>query len=172
MSNTNKLYHFYHIYADGQWQIPVSQHIAALKKWDLINNLAVFKVGIVGTPENRTQVIQYLINERINFDVITQQDNGWEQVTQIPLHTFALENDGYVLYAHSKGAANPEQPNQSWRKSMTYYNVGKQPYKNLTKVTMQLVSIGCFPPIIRQSIKDGRSLVEHFGGLHLLTLEH
>lgn len=125
MSNTNKLYHFYHIYADGQWQTPVSEHIKALKKWDLINNLAAFKVGIVGTAENRTQVIQYLINERINFDVITQQDNGWEQVTQIPLHTFALDNDGYVLYAHSKGSANPEQPNQSWRKSMTYYNVGQ-----------------------------------------------
>ena len=73
MSNTNKLYHFYHIYADGQWQIPVSQHIAALKKWDLINNLAAFKVGIVGTPENRTQVIQYLINERYNSESKAEQ---------------------------------------------------------------------------------------------------
>lgn len=123
MGNT-KLYHFYHIYADGDWYVPVSQHLTALKKWDLINNLSALKVGIVGTPENRTNVIQYLTN-KIIFDVVSEQDEGWEQATQIPLHAFSLINNGYILYAHSKGAANISKLNNFWRKSMTFYNVGQ-----------------------------------------------
>ena len=27
-----KLHHFYHVYADGQWMEPVSQHLRALKE--------------------------------------------------------------------------------------------------------------------------------------------
>ena len=84
-----KLYHYYHIFADGQWLEPVSEHIKALRKWGLIDNLAAFRIGIVGADHNRTAVIQYLINERINFDIVAQSDTGWEQVTQIPMYEFA-----------------------------------------------------------------------------------
>lgn len=119
------IHHFYHIYADGQWQEPVSEHIKALKKWGLIDNLNSFNVGIVGQEHNRSAVVQYLINERVNCNIIAQETSGWEQATQIPLHNFALNNDGFVLYAHSKGASDPSDTNKKWRRSMTYYNVGQ-----------------------------------------------
>ena len=156
MSDLNKLHHFYHIYADGQWEEPVSEHIKALRKWSLIDNLASFKVGIVGADHNRTAVIQYLINERINFDVIAQADTGWEQVTQIPMYNFAQSNDGYVLYAHSKGSSSPEQPNKSWRRSMTYYNVGQW------QIAVQKLNDG-FDAVGQHWMRPSHHSVEHRG---------
>lgn len=119
------IHHYYHIYADGQWQEPVSEHIKALRKWGLIDNLTSFNIGIVGQEHNRLQVIKFLNEQEVTFNLAATQNEGWEQVTQIPMHNFSLNNDGFVLYAHSKGSSRPENTNTKWRRSMTYYNVGQ-----------------------------------------------
>jgi hypothetical protein len=116
-----KLHHFYHIYADGNWKEPVSEHIQALTLSGLLDNLTTFAIGFVGTPENCYAVQQFL--KDIPYKHIAQETIGWEQVTQIPMWEFSKNNDGLMLYAHSKGSSNPSDVNIRWRRSMIYWNV-------------------------------------------------
>lgn len=118
------IHHFYHIYADGQWLQPVSEHVRALKM-GLYDNLNTFAIGIVGSAENRYAVINYLNSEGVAYEVYAEALNGWEQVTQIPMHEFCKKNEGLILYAHSKGASDPSAVNIRWRRSMTWHNVIK-----------------------------------------------
>lgn len=117
------LHHFYHIYSKGQWEVPVQDHIRALKQYGLYNKLSSLNVGIVGPPETREAVKNYLNSQDIKYNVCTEVDDGWEQETLDELWNFAKNNDGYALYAHTKNAVNINPLHVSWRKSMTYYNV-------------------------------------------------
>jgi len=117
------LHHFYHVYSKGAWHLPLSEHIAALRHSDLINNLKTFQVGIVGPSDTRQAVQDYLNSEKINYSICAEAEDGWEQETQDKLFEFAQNNDGYVLYAHTKAAVNTQPLHISWRKSMTYHTV-------------------------------------------------
>ncbi len=119
------LYNFYHIYAAGSWQEPVSDYVTALKRWGLYDQLQSLNIGIVGSQDQAIEVCKYLEGHAIKYNLVARENYGWEQVTQIPLKEFANNNDGYVLYAHSKGAANVSDTNTKWRRSMIYYNVGQ-----------------------------------------------
>lgn len=114
--------HFYHIYADGQWYEPVSEHINAIQKYGLSENLTNFFVGFVGSKENISNVKDFLSN-KIKYSIVDEQPEGWEQVTMEHLRNYIQENDGYTFYAHTKGAHDPSQINIEWRKSMTFYNI-------------------------------------------------
>jgi hypothetical protein len=116
-----KLYNFYHIYADGQWETPVTEYIEALKTSNLLNNLEQFNIGIVGSDENRAKVKEFLKN--IKHNIVAEELIGWEQVTQNKMYEFSKDNEGYVLYAHTKGSWNPHPPNPQWRRSMVKYTV-------------------------------------------------
>lgn len=118
-----KLHHFYHVYADGQWQQPVSEHIDALKSSGLYDALTTLSIGFVGSPENIRQAHHYIQSQGICYTIADEQFNGWEQVTQIPMWQFCKENEGLMLYAHSKGASNPSDVNIRWRRSMIWHNV-------------------------------------------------
>lgn len=117
------LHHFYHVYSNGNWQIPFYDHLKALRDSDLINNLKTFQVGLVGSEETRNQVKEFLDNENISYIVCTEVDDGWEQETQDKILEFSQNNDGYVLYAHTKNAVNINELHIAWRLSMTYHTV-------------------------------------------------
>jgi hypothetical protein len=82
-------HHFYHIYADGQCEQPIREHVRALKEWGLYDSLATFAIGIVGQPHKRQEVINCLNTLDIKYTVCAEADNGWEQVTQIPMWEFS-----------------------------------------------------------------------------------
>lgn len=115
------IHHFYHIYADGQWEQPVEEHLRALKL-GLYDNLTSFNVGIVGSPENRNKV-KWFLSLHCKHTVIAEADSGWEQQTQIPMWEFAQNNEGLILYCHTKGAHDPNEVNVRWRRSMSYWNI-------------------------------------------------
>lgn len=118
--------HFYHIYADGEWETPVIDHIKALKQSGLLNELEEFKIGIVGAPTNREAVTEFITNKGIKFEIVGEADTGWEQVTLRPLREDAVDSPPYkVLYAHTKGAANRSPINTYWRIGMTKETVNK-----------------------------------------------
>lgn len=120
------LYNFYHVYAaSNNWREPVNDYIVALKRWGLADNLKGLYLGVVGTPDQAREVMDVFIGNGIKIQLVANEPTGWEQVTQIKLKEFANDNDGYVLYAHSKGAANVSDTNTKWRRSMIYYNVGQ-----------------------------------------------
>lgn len=121
--HTKILHHFYHIYADGNWMPPVSEHIKALKEYGLYNALTTFAIGLVGTNENCEAVKKYISEQGLKYIIADQQAGGWEQVTQIPMWNFSKTHDGLMLYAHSKGSSDGSPVNIRWRRSMIWCNV-------------------------------------------------
>ena len=120
------LHHFYHIYCgnnyaeqDGAWISPVTLHIEALKSSGLLNYINTVQIGLVGLHHQRDQAKQLLLDSGINHVVVVEAESGWEQVTQVPLYNFAQTNNGYVLYAHTKGSFNNTDQNIGWCKLMT-----------------------------------------------------
>lgn len=118
-----RLHHFYHIYADGQWQEPVSEHIRALKEYGLYDQLTTLHIGFVGTRVNQLAAHQYIQSQGLRYFIADEQLTGWENVTQQPMYDFSQTNDGLMLYAHSKGSSDNSDVNIRWRRSMIYWNV-------------------------------------------------
>lgn len=114
-----RLVHYYHVYADGLWQPIVADHLNALRNSDLIDELDIFKVGIVGSEDNRANV-----KDVLRFaEVIAEAESGWEQVTLTRLHEDCQTFDGAVFYGHTKGAWSQSSLADAWRVSMTHYTV-------------------------------------------------
>lgn len=119
-----RIHHFYHLYADGNWQMCVPDHIRALVHYGLYSNLASLNIGFVGTPANITMAQEYLTLHGLAFNVAATAPSGWEQVTLDPLYDKAKEDpDSYFVYAHTKGAANFATINNTWRLGMTRVNI-------------------------------------------------
>jgi len=165
-----KLYSFYHIYADGKWFKPLWEHLRALKKSDLCNHLEIQIFGILGSEAHAMQVIKFLRFYSFFFpfayEVINHHSlDGWEQPTLDEIHEFSLNNDGYVLYAHTKGAANPEEPNPSWRKSMTHFNILK--WREAVEKLKDHQAVGCHWLLPKDLPFNGYFFAGNFWWAHL-----
>ena len=110
-----KLTHFYHLYADGDWLEPATEHIEELAISGLIDNLDDMFLGIVGSQENREKVERELPGVSVAW-----RATGYEQITLNKLKEYADTNDAYILYAHTKGASNQGDLANAWRVSMTH----------------------------------------------------
>ena len=83
------------------------------------------QIGIVGSPARRLEVLQQLERLDLDFQLVDEQDTGFEQVTMNKLADFSKTNDGYVLFAHTKGAFNNDEFRARWRRRMCEYNVAR-----------------------------------------------
>jgi len=115
---TKKIYHFYHIWADGKWEIPLQDNLDYLEKGGLINSLDKFYVGIVGKEKNRAIVKQYLKDRNISHEICIEKNEGFEQETLDEICNLEDE-DAYILYAHTKGSYNDEEYEHKWRKDLS-----------------------------------------------------
>ena len=118
------VHHYYHIYADGVWERPVQEHLAALAE----SGLACYpgfllNVGVVGTAENLERVQQHLGAERIPWHLAAWQTEGWEQVTLCALARDCHVKDGVVLYGHTKGSHVTSRFNAAWRQRMSHFTI-------------------------------------------------
>jgi hypothetical protein len=113
-----KIYHFYHIWADGKWQSPLSDHISALKESGIIDILSSWNIGLVGNKKNRKEVKEFLKARKINYIICNEIDFGFEQETMDKILDIN-DQDALVLYAHTKGSYNDTEFEHEWRKSMT-----------------------------------------------------
>src|ERR1035437_1944977 len=119
------LFHYYHIWADGDWMPIVNEHLLALKRSGLYDRLATgLNVGIVGDWRQRDDVIAFIEDHCMRYHVVAEANDGWEQLTIDALahdaNSVHRNTDGYVLYAHTKGCANSGEFPDRWRKMMTY----------------------------------------------------
>ena len=135
--NLIKLKHFYHLYANGRWQEPFNEHVIALSDSGLMDSLDFIGVGIVGTGINREKVKKFLPS---NFNIVAESVSGWEQVTHTPLSK-DLTEPAKILYAHTKGAANNNHNQQSWRREMTEGVVYH--WKDCVKLLDEYDAVGC-----------------------------
>lgn len=115
--------HFYHIWADGHWKVPVHEHLRALR--DARFNGSVH-VGLVGSPQNQDEAQRYVTKFwSPAVDWCARAETGFEQVTLNALHAYVRRPDAarHVLYAHTKGAYEESVPRDLWRESMTRWLV-------------------------------------------------
>jgi hypothetical protein len=113
-----RLTHFYHVFADGDWLTPATEHIEELALSGLLDNLDDLFLGVVGSPENREKVKRDLPGV-----CVAESATGWEQVTLQKVHEFAQQDDGAIFYAHTKGAWSQSELARQWRVSMTHDTV-------------------------------------------------
>jgi hypothetical protein len=118
-----RLTHFFHAYADGNFDTPIRQHFGEVIGSGLLNALDSVRVGIVGSPENRARVLSLFDELSIPVIVVATAETGWEQVTLTRLHDFAKQDDGNIFYAHTKGAWSSDPLAHLWRVSMIYDTV-------------------------------------------------
>ena len=119
-----EIHHFYHIYADGAWHEPVAEHLKALQTSGLLREDGFsLSVGLVGTDEHRVAVREFLHSRSIGWREVAASREGWEQVTLSALAKESHRSEGFVFYAHTKGASAPSRFNTEWRRRMTYYTV-------------------------------------------------
>lgn len=104
---------WFHIYADGEWREPLDEFLTALSDYDGIINF-----GVVGTPAARCDVGGWLLNRGVAAKIVAEADEGYEQVTLLPLAKAVKKMGGNVLYAHTKGASDQSELNVLWRRAM------------------------------------------------------
>jgi hypothetical protein len=124
------LHHFYHCYSGinsekklDTWKPILEKHITSVIESNLINHISPIKIGITSDRNNFDEVKKVLDSYSIPYEIVVESKTGWEQETLCKMHDFAQSNDGYVLYAHSKGAYTDIPVNHTWRETMTYFNV-------------------------------------------------
>lgn len=110
-----KLKHYYHIWANGLWQVPFNEHLIALTDSGLLDSLDFIGVGIVGSDANRAAVKEVLPPK---FQVVAESGAGFEQVTHAALAE-DLQEPAKIFYSHTKGAANHRHDQDNWRREMT-----------------------------------------------------
>lgn len=158
------LHHFYHVFADGAYEVPVREHALALQRDGLLETLETLQVGLVGTPASCADALQLLDEVGLGrATVVATADEGWEQVTLHPLHAFAQDHDGYVAYAHTKGSANFAEINDAWRRSMEFYNYvqWRQPVALLDRGAK---AVGCHWYTAAPAAQPGFGVSGMFGG--------
>lgn len=116
------LYHFYHLFADGEFDVPASEHFTVLNNAGLINHLERVFVGLVGSPENRERAKELVLRICPQAEFCAESDSGWEQETLIPMWEFSQDHDGYASYGHSKGASRRDPIDTPWRRDMEFHN--------------------------------------------------
>lgn len=124
-----KLWHFYHAYAqEGKeeiWLPIINEHIDALKSSGLAPNLIKTYIGVVGSEISATKISSVFSANEIENEICALNDCGWEQVTLNKLYEFSLGNDGYVFYAHTKGAFYPNRVRDLHRRTMNEYLINR-----------------------------------------------
>lgn len=122
----NKLYNFYHLWVDGNWKVPLNDHIDYLESSLLYGNLEKVYVGLVGNISNRIMAKEYIrLNAGKKYEIIVEADSGFEQVTQDAMVDFAKDHDGYVFYNYSMASLNDVEFEHRWRKELYSVLVGQ-----------------------------------------------
>lgn len=143
------LHHFYHCYSgtnsigvSDTWKPILNHHLNSLINSKLINNLDKVHIGITSNTNNFDEVKSFINQYSIPYTVVSEDNKGWEQQTMTKLYEFSQVNDGYVLYAHSKGGYNDIPINRTWRESMTYFTVTK--WKEAVEKLSDYDAVGCY----------------------------
>ncbi|HVX99069.1 MAG TPA: hypothetical protein VHA55_04685 [Pseudorhodoplanes sp.] len=118
------LRHYYHVYADGHYDLIVREHFQALAVSGLARRLDHLHVGFVGSAE-RVANARALVSSLAGPFTANVAARGWEQETQDILWADAcrVRPPFLALYAHTKGASSDTEINMHWRRLMTRHTI-------------------------------------------------
>lgn len=137
------VYHFYHVYADGDFNDSVNENFYILARSKLLYVLDNVYVGIVGSKQNRDKA-KDLIKKYTNFTIINESDEGFEQSTLNPMIKFIREREENVkvLYTHTKGSHSNTEINTMWRRNMNKNLICN--WVNCVNKLQEYDAIGCY----------------------------
>jgi len=143
-----KLWHFYHACAqdnieENVWLSIVDEHVNALRSSGLASKLEKTYIGVIGNKNNAKKISKIFEGQGIKHEICALNDLGWEQVTLNKLYEFSLNNDGYVLYAHTKGAFHQGAKKNLHRQIMSKYLIQKWS-ENIDLLTKGFCATGVF----------------------------
>ena len=142
-----KLWHFYHAYArknhENVWLPIVEEHVNILHSSGIASRLDKTYIGVVGSTSDAEKISALFRAKNIEHEICLLADCGWEQVTLNKLYEFSLDNDGYVLYAHTKGAAHPTGVRDYHRRTMNEHLIGSWS-KNVDLLSSGFCATGVF----------------------------
>jgi hypothetical protein len=108
---------FYHLACMGNWQEVFKEQMLQLKQ----NDFRQIKLIVLGTKED-IQIVNSTFGElKFEVEVIFQAPEltHFEKPALLAIEDYAKENEGYVLYLHSKGVSNPaDGAKVKWRNLM------------------------------------------------------
>lgn len=109
---------FYHAYLDNEvWPAMLAEYQQALRSFD-----GEMVVGAAGAPAGQRELRQRLSGE--DRTIVVTVDPTSERGTMELVRAWALTYpDDAILYAHTKGASQPTEFNDRWRRSMTHHVV-------------------------------------------------
>lgn len=133
--------------------------MSALYDSKLIDQIGAIRIGISG--ENKNQVIEYIQEKGVEYQLLEDANSDWEQQTLIPLHDFAKKkNQGVIFYAHTKGASSSNSYSLGWRTSMTFFNIIQ--WKINISYLKEFDIVGCH--WIDSRIEENSLIPPFFGG--------
>jgi len=120
---------FWHNYLKNDWQSIIQNQLNRIKEHNLYDRADNFFCGVYSESDNDFYSFLDLINkfdkdQKIN--VVRYSSNKFEYNTLINLQNYCkLNNDGCVLYFHSKGTSKTHQSEslKSWRECLEYFNI-------------------------------------------------
>ena len=77
MDRRTAITHFYHVYADGHWQEPIREHVDALIRFGLADQMLGMYVGYVGTRKNCGEAADYITSRGILSYPLEMEPEGW-----------------------------------------------------------------------------------------------
>ncbi len=113
----NQVKVFYHLACMGNWLQVFKEQMLKLQQ----NGFNKIELTVLGTKENL--VIARSICDKLNIEAhmafSAAQITYFETPALLAIEDYARQNEGYVLYLHSKGVSNPGDINKvKWRRLM------------------------------------------------------
>ena len=131
---------YHHVYAVRGWKKILGEHVHALVD-SRLDRAADIRFGIVG-PDHQPALVENYLRVRLKHEVVTQEPEGWEQVTLAALYAAAMTDDfDAVCYLHTKGVTEPNEWNTAWRRSMLRGVVTL--WEHCVKMLDEVDAVGC-----------------------------
>jgi hypothetical protein len=131
--------HYYHVWAEGAWAPPASEHHEALREAGFP---VLPRVGVTGDPADRQRFAGWAAAH--GWEIVAEADKGYEQVTLSALRAWVLEDTepAAIFYAHAKGSHHDAQgTNTTWRREMTRRLVGE--WRTIQLLLGRHEAVGC-----------------------------
>ena len=108
---------FYHLACMWNWQQVFTEQMQQLRESGFLD----VSLTVLGGQEELTTVKRIVTAFNMKADVLFSalQLTHFEKPALLAIEKYAIENEGYVLYLHSKGVSNPGDENKvKWRRLM------------------------------------------------------
>jgi hypothetical protein len=133
---------FWHTYLAGDYKLIVQEQMLKLFTSGLYDEVEYIFTGISSKSKSDISWFLDLLSNYKKFYPIIHEDSSGEKPTMRLLYNYAMENNCYIMYFHTKAVATTGYNNTLWRLSQDYNMIYK--WKNCIKYLEEgYDAIGC-----------------------------